>query len=74
MKKFSLPLWTKSLPNNSYLNSKEVAVIFGYSGIGSLDRAMKKGLIPLPDKRASRQGRAAYNMWSVGLLRSLASP
>ena len=86
MKKFSLPSWTKSLPNDACLNSKDISKIFGYKGrpkgerhgsaSGALDYAIKNGIVPEPDKRSTRTNHWKKNriFWSMGYLRGLASP
>lgn len=73
MKPFTIPAWTKSLPDNAFLNSKEVAVIFGYSDRCNITQRVKDELVPAPDQQTSAKTIFKCNRlgWSLGGLRKL---
>lgn len=73
MKPFTLPAWTKSLPDNAFLNSAEVAVIFGYTDRCSISQRVKDGSVPAPDQTISSKTVFKKNRlgWSLGGLRKL---
>lgn len=73
MKPFTLPAWTKSLPDNACLDSAEVAKIFGYANKSNVSEQVQRGQIPRPDNTVTKftvfhQQRMK---WSVGYLRKL---
>ena len=73
MKPFTLPAWTRKLPDNAFLNSKEVAVIFGYTDRCNITQRVKDGLVPAPDQQTSAKTIFKCNRlgWSMGGLRKM---
>jgi hypothetical protein len=79
MRSFTLPDWTKDLPDETRLGSKEVAEIFGYK-LNGLQSLMRDGYIPPPDMdlrvgykigwSKNRVGRKRL-YWKLGTLRRL---
>lgn len=73
MKPFTLPAWTKKLPDNAFLNSAEVAKIFGYTDRCNITQRIKDGLVPEPDQKTSAKTIFKCNRlgWSLGGLRKM---
>jgi hypothetical protein len=73
---FKLPEWTKRLPNNAYLNQKEMCEILGYKQqVNSKAINKKIGLDELGFSKSSMDARAPKqfrkSMWRIGELRKI---
>ena len=79
MKKFTLPDWTKDLPDTSYLDSKDLVKIFNYKNLESFKDAMKRKMIPIPDSKFiksksnhwAKGSKTIKNRWLLGSLRKI---
>lgn len=72
MKKVVEPEWMKYMPGDACLNTKEIAVIYGYKNSTSIPLAIIRGIVPkYSHKSFSNTGRRAKLMWSVKYLREL---
>lgn len=73
-KSFTLPEWTKILPDSAKLTSIDIRPIFGYSDNTSISLQIKKGRIPPPDSKSSYRFNSSYRhkvYWTLGYLRKL---
>jgi len=68
MRTITEPEWLKKLPGNAYLNSREMAKLFGYSEKTSASHMAKKGLIPSPTRKCERSFHQNL-MWMVSEVR-----
>jgi hypothetical protein len=70
MKPYTLPQWTKCLPDHAVLSTKDVYPIFGYSNKRSVSKGVKAGLVPAPDQQSIQNYmKVKIHQWSLGLLR-----
>ena len=73
MKEFTLPDWTKHLPDSATLFSEDLVKIFGYKNANSLSASLAWDAFPNPDGRLARPPRKSRITWSMGYLRKLES-
>ncbi len=60
MKKPIIPDWFCVLRDDSLLNSRDVAAIFGYSSIEGFSKAISLGSFPKPTNKEKKPRRATY--------------
>lgn len=73
-KPFTLPEWTKDLPDYAKLTSDDIRPIFGYGKKTSVTNQVKKGFIPPPDSKSSYRLNTSYKhkvYWTLGYLRKI---
>ena len=70
-KKIILPEWTKSLPNSTKMNCKEVLSFFGHKSTRSVGDMVARGQLPKHDFSCTKANKTYKNFWSLGILRSL---
>lgn len=60
-----VPKWLDVLKDDSLLNSRDLAALFGYKHVNSFDGMVCAGRFPAPDctVRSMAPGRTAKNMW-----------
>jgi len=68
MKQITIPSWLKNLPADAYLNSAEVAKLFGYSEKTSASHLAKNGSIPRPTRQCHKSFHKNL-MWKVSEIR-----
>jgi len=70
-----IPECYKDLPDGTYVNSKEVAKMFGYKNPICLSNAEKNGIVPKRDRERvfdcsnSTSGTAMSKYWKLGTIR-----
>jgi len=67
-----IPDCYKDLPDNTLMNSRDVAKMFNYKSYKGLHVSVKDGCIPSPDiKRGtdSRNGSIVLKFWKLGTIR-----
>lgn len=75
MKPITLPPWFNRLPDNAYIDAKELRELFGYSPNTTLAKLVQSGILPEPDCRHNGFSRPTYCSknrlkWNVGNLRA----
>ena len=69
---FKLPKWTKNLPNDTRLNSRDLAQVLDYKDVESFNNALHRGVLFRPDScNYYKNGKVKANFWSMGYLRKM---
>lgn len=67
--KMVVPDWVWTCSNKVYINSKELASIFGYSSMSSVASAVQRDLLPKPSGSISTYSTLKTNLWSIMVVR-----
>lgn len=73
MRPFTLPDWTRDLPDSTNLNTKDLALIYKIKTISHIAKLVRDGKIPLPYQqlKAGFKHTNTHMLWKLGTLRKL---
>ena len=63
------PSWLKEVRPDSYLDFKDLVIMFGFKHKGALNAAIEKGCFPLHDKKRVWNNARSKRLWLVKTIR-----